>query len=70
VRRSGNGAAGGTENNVNPISGGTYEDLIWAKSLDGSGNQTDIPTARNPNFGRTVSRYAPSAAQFGFRLRF
>ncbi len=58
------------ERNVNPISGGTYEDLIWAKAIDGAGTETPTPVHRNPNFGKTVSRYAPASAQFGFRLTF
>jgi hypothetical protein len=62
--------AGGVENNVNPISGGTYEDLLWAKNINGNGQETATPTARNPNFGRTTTRYAPSSAQVGFRLTF
>ena len=70
IRGASAGSAGGTENNVNPISGGTYEDLMWAKAIDASGNETSIPTARNPNFRQTVSRYAPSSAQVGFRLTF
>jgi len=59
----------GSESNANPISGGTYEDLIWAKAIDG-GTETARPVARNPNFGKTVSRYAPASAQVGFRLTF
>ena len=61
---------GASENNVNPIVGGGYEDLIWAKAIDGNGNETAVPTARNPNFGRTASRYAPTSARIGFRLTF
>ena len=58
------------ERNVNPISGGTYEDLIWAKAIDATGVETPTPVHRNPNFGKTVSRYAPLSAQIGFRLTF
>jgi outer membrane receptor protein involved in Fe transport len=68
--RRGTGAAGGAPNNVNPISGGTYEDLIWAKTLDAQGTETSVPTARNPNFHQTTARYAPASAQVGFRLTF
>ena len=60
----------GGENHVNPISGGTYEDLVFAKALDGRGEETGRPSARNPNFGKPVSRYAPASARIGFRLRF
>ncbi|MCX5745128.1 MAG: TonB-dependent receptor, partial [Proteobacteria bacterium] len=58
------------QNNVNPISGGTYEDLIWAKSTDASGGETSTPTSRNPNFKNPTQRYAPTSAQVGFRLSF
>jgi len=58
------------ERNANPIAGGTYEDLIWAKAIDGAGTETPTPIRRNPNFGKTVSRYAPASAQIGFRLTF
>jgi hypothetical protein len=69
-RRSSPGGAGTSENNVNPISGGEYEDLMWAKTIDSRGNETSTPTARNPNFGKTISRYAPTYARIGFRLTF
>ncbi|MGE0399364.1 MAG: TonB-dependent receptor [Kofleriaceae bacterium] len=59
-----------SENNVNPIVGGQYEDLIWAKTIDAQGNESSVPTARNPNFGKTASRYAPTSARIGFRLTF
>jgi hypothetical protein len=55
---------------VYPISGGTYEDLVWAKTTTETGAETKEPTPRNPNFGRPVSRYAPASAQVGFRLTF
>jgi outer membrane receptor protein involved in Fe transport len=64
------GGAGGIEQNVNPISGGTYEDLIWAKTIDRNGNESGQPVGRNPNFGRTTARYAPASAQVGFRVTF
>ena len=70
VRQALPGQGGGSENNVNPISGGTYSDLIFAKSIDSQGSETSTPTARNPNFQRTASRYAPASAQIGFRLTF
>jgi outer membrane receptor protein involved in Fe transport len=64
------GGAGGAEQNANPISGGTYEDLIWAKAIDDDGVETSSPIGRNPNFGRTTARYAPASAQVGFRVTF
>ncbi len=69
VRLSAQGG-GSSENNVNPIVGGQYEDLIWAKTVDGQGNESPVPTARNPNVGKTASRYAPTSARIGFRLTF
>ncbi len=70
VRLSSAQGGGSSENNVNPIVGGEYEDLIWAKTIDGQGNESATPTARNPNFGKTASRYAPTSARIGFRLTF
>lgn len=61
---------GGGENNVNPISGGAYEDLIFAKALDARGTETPLPTARNPNFGKPLGRYPPTSARVGFRVTF
>ncbi len=61
---------GGGENDVNPLSGGSYEDLVWAKAIDSVGNETPVPTARNPNFGKTTTRYAPVSARLGFRVTF
>lgn len=60
-----------TTSPTNPIVGGSYEDLIFAKAnaLD-TGAETSDPVARNPNFGNVNSRYAPLSAQFGARLTF
>jgi hypothetical protein len=55
---------------VNPISGGSYEDLIWAKKTDANGMETSTPISRNPNFGHPIARYAPASAQVGFRINF
>ena len=60
----------GTPNNANPISGGSYDDLIWAKAVDTKGFETSRPLGRNPNFLNTASRYAPASAQLGFRFTF
>ncbi|MGE0549104.1 MAG: TonB-dependent receptor [Kofleriaceae bacterium] len=70
IRRVSAMSSSGSANNVNPISGGTYEDLVWAKTIDVVGNETSVPTARNPNFRKPVSRYAPVSARLGFRLTF
>ncbi|NVB85776.1 MAG: TonB-dependent receptor, partial [Kofleriaceae bacterium] len=64
------GGVGGLEQNANPISGGTYEDLIWSKRIDADGNESAQPLGRNPNFGNTTARYAPASAQVGFRVTF
>ncbi len=64
------GGAGGIEQNATPISGGTYQDLVWAKTIDRNGNESSQPLGRNPNFGNTTGRYAPASAQVGFRVTF
>ncbi len=56
--------------NVNPISGGAYEDLIWAKATSDTGGETPAPVIRNPNFGNVAGRYAPLSVRFGFKLTF
>ena len=66
-----NGAPyGGEQQNANPVSGGTYSDLIWVKEIDSNGVEHNIPIGRNPDFGNTISRYAPADARFGVRLTF
>ena len=60
----------GDEQNANPVSGGTYEDLIWVKTIDGDGVETPNPIARNPNFRNTSSRYVPAYGRIGVRLTF
>jgi hypothetical protein len=59
---------------VNPIVGGTYEDLVFAKEVEQNmeplGKETQVPAKPNPNFGNTSGRYAPLSAQFGARLTF
>ena len=58
------------QSDVNPISGGTYEDLIWLKENDPEGAETSSPSNRNPNYGNVSSRYSPFQARFGARLTF
>jgi len=70
VKLSGPGGGGGTEQNANPVSGGTYEDLIFVKTIDGNGNETNVPIGTNPNFRNTTVRYAPGNARIGLRLTF
>jgi outer membrane receptor protein involved in Fe transport len=71
-RLSGPGGGGGTQQNANPISGGTYEDLIFLKTIDETGKEPANPTpiGTNPNFRNTTSRYAPGNARIGVRLTF
>ena len=55
----------------NPISGGSYEDLVFAKANDeGSGAESASPVLRNPNYGNVNARYAPRSIQLGARLSF
>jgi hypothetical protein len=53
-----------------PIVGGTYQDLVFAKAVSESGQQTSDPVIRNVDFGNTVARYAPLSARLGARLTF
>jgi hypothetical protein len=59
-----------TRQSANPVSGGTYDDLIWVKTIDRSGTETNAPIGRNPNFGATTQRYSPFYVQLGARLMF
>ncbi len=60
-----------TRSASNPIVGGTYEDLVFAKENDmQTGGETSTPIQRNPNFGNTVGRYSPLSTQLGATLRF
>jgi outer membrane receptor protein involved in Fe transport len=56
--------------NANPVSGGSYEDLIWLKQVDDKGNESNQPIGRNPNFGNTVGRYVPTTGRLGATLTF
>lgn len=64
------GGKGATLQNANPVSGGTYDDLIWVKTYDRTGNETREPIGRNANFASTVQRYAPADVRLGLRLIF
>jgi hypothetical protein len=57
-------------NAVNPVSGGSYEDLIFVKGVDDDGRESSTPVIRNPNFGNPTVRYAPFSARFGARVMF
>ena len=59
-----------TFDNVNPVVGGDYEDLIFAKQLNPSGGETRDPAGRNIGFGTPLGRYSPLYIRFGARLSF
>ncbi|TMQ20966.1 MAG: hypothetical protein E6J90_15025 [Deltaproteobacteria bacterium] len=60
----------GVIQNANPVSGGSYEDLIWVKQINARGDEQPNPIGRNPNFGNTTGRYTPAYATLGARLTF
>ncbi|MFN0249243.1 MAG: TonB-dependent receptor domain-containing protein [Kofleriaceae bacterium] len=70
VKPGANGMGAASIQAANPVSGGTYEDLIWVKTIDTNGNESAVPIGRNPNFRNTSGRYAPLFARIGFRLTF
>ncbi|MGE5184709.1 MAG: TonB-dependent receptor domain-containing protein [Acidobacteriota bacterium] len=70
VKLSQPNGASGTPQNANPVSGGTYDDLIWVKTIDQTGVEQNVPIGRNPNFHNTIQRYGPTYAQLGVRLTF
>ncbi len=70
VKLSAPNSTSGTSQNANPVSGGTYQDLIWVKTIDRSGNENATPIGKNPNFRNTTGRYSPLNANFGMRLNF
>jgi outer membrane receptor protein involved in Fe transport len=67
---TGPGSAQGIEQNANPVSGGTYQDLIFVKTINSAGGETSVPIGKNPNFRNTDARHAPGYALFGARLIF
>lgn len=56
--------------NANPISGGSYRDLLWLKSIDTFGNETSTPIRRNPQFMQPLAYRSPISARLGVRLSF
>jgi len=56
--------------NANPVSGGSYEDLIWVKQINAKGEEQPDGIGRNPNFGNTTTRYTPTYVRLGARLMF
>ncbi len=55
---------------VNPVVGGEFEDLVFAKAQTLQGNETSNPVGRNRNYRQTSGRYSPFSAQLGARLEF
>jgi hypothetical protein len=55
---------------ANPIVGGEYSDLIFAKMQNENGLETSDPVGRWRNFLNTTSRYGPLRARLGARLTF
>ncbi|MBL0216837.1 MAG: TonB-dependent receptor [Myxococcales bacterium] len=70
VKQGATGAGSSTLQAANPVVGGTFEDLIWVKTVDIRGNESPVPIGRNPNFLNTASRYAPMYARIGARVTF
>ncbi len=52
-----------------PISGGAYEDLIWAKERLATGESSG-PVIRSRDFRQPTARLAPRTARLGVRLTF
>ncbi|HTM23346.1 MAG TPA: TonB-dependent receptor, partial [Kofleriaceae bacterium] len=60
-----------TTDSANPIVGGSYSDLVFAKQLGFSdGGETADPVTRWPNFMNRTAGYAPLYVQLGARLTF
>jgi len=61
-----------TYDNTNPIVGGEYEDVLWAKAQDSDGNEIadPAPPKRNRNFLNAESRYEPLTVRVGARFTF
>ena len=55
---------------ANPVVGGDYEDLVFAKAQTDDGEETADPVTRNRNFGNPAARYTPFFVQLGARLTF
>jgi hypothetical protein len=54
-----------------PISGGSYSDLIWIKSIDFfTPTETGQPLHRSITFHQPTAYYAPLSARLGFRVTF
>jgi len=70
VKQGAVGSGTGTLQAANPVVGGTYEDLLWVKTIDINGVESSTPIGRNPNYRNTAARYAPLYARIGARVTF
>ena len=60
-----------TRSNVNPVVGGSYEDLVFLKQFDvETGAETGTPVERNRNFGNARELFAAPSARLTARLSF
>jgi len=57
-----------TYDNVNPIVGGTMEDMVFAKQVSPYGDETRTPAGRNIAYGTPLARYTPLYLRVGARL--
>jgi hypothetical protein len=59
-----------TRDNVNPIVGGTKEDLPYLTAQGAQGVETSTLATRRLNYANTTQRLTPVTARFGVRLEF
>jgi hypothetical protein len=55
---------------VNPIVGGTHDDLIHLKATSNTGIEENKPAQKSLTYGTTNQRYAPLTVRFGLRFDF
>jgi len=58
-----------TFDNVNPIVGGSREDLVFAKQISDFGGETSNALTRNDAYGTPLSRYVPLYVRLGMRIQ-
>jgi outer membrane receptor protein involved in Fe transport len=59
-----------TFNNVNPIVGGSREDLVFAKQIGRNGGESRQPIGRNIGFKTPLQRFTPLFLRLGARFTF
>jgi hypothetical protein len=59
-----------TNDYVNPIVGGTHDDLIHLKATDNGGIEQNKPAQKSITYAMTNARYAPLTVRFGLRIEF